>query len=94
MTEPSERELQRLDLLGPWPTGAEDLEASHPDWMIWRSRGQDGTHGPWMAQRSEFLTPRQQTRGLRSTLTADTVDELGRLLDAQERLREQEASDG
>lgn len=62
--------------------------------MIWRSRGQDGTHGPWMAQRSEFLTPRQQTRGLRSTLTADTVDELGRLLDAQERLREQEASDG
>ncbi|UPT19716.1 hypothetical protein FOF52_00990 [Thermobifida alba] len=47
-----------------------------------------------MAQRSEFLTPRQQTRGLRSTLTADTVDELGRLLDAQERLREQEASDG
>jgi hypothetical protein len=42
----------RSELHGPWPSPAEELEATYGDeWEIWRERLPDGSHGVWCARR-------------------------------------------
>lgn len=65
---------------------ASHLEAGHPDFHVWRSRGDTVTAGAWYGTRRADLTPAMEAAGLQATVAADTGEELGELLARQDQL--------
>lgn len=42
-----------MTTFGLGPSAAEELQADHPDWLIWREQTEEGRHGLWMARRHD-----------------------------------------
>lgn len=52
-------------------TGKAELEADHPDWIVWRSDA-----GRWYTTRAGSLTDQQFEAGYAMTVTAEGPDDL------------------
>ncbi|MGI5493769.1 hypothetical protein [Microtetraspora malaysiensis] len=56
------------------------LEADWPDWVVWRSTGTLGEPADWYASRRRRLTGGQRRAGVHATVSAETPEELDKVL--------------
>lgn len=63
---------------------AADLRATYPKWVIWQSGP-----GRWWATREGAVSLAQRDRGVVASLDADQIEELAKLVEEQERMREE-----